>query len=122
MGYGDLWGFIFTWSIYNKSMLGFMGKGRQLVEFNVTTLNADYFLSDNFACERRQIVSILITDLEISCSTLSNGILYLSVGPIFPEIAYVPNKAKYILLISCTVNYFSIRSRGCAFAGVRGKG
>ncbi len=25
MGYGDLWGFIFTWSIYNKSMLGFMG-------------------------------------------------------------------------------------------------
>ncbi len=25
MGYGDLWGFIFTWFIYNKSMLGFMG-------------------------------------------------------------------------------------------------
>ena len=22
--YGDLWGFIFTWSIYNKSMLGFI--------------------------------------------------------------------------------------------------
>ncbi len=22
MGYGDLWGFIFTWFIYNKSMLG----------------------------------------------------------------------------------------------------
>ena len=25
MGYGDLWGFIFTWFIYNKSMLRFMG-------------------------------------------------------------------------------------------------
>ena len=25
MGYGDLWGFIFTGFIYNKSMLGFMG-------------------------------------------------------------------------------------------------